>query len=1309
MMDGGTFDLDSLMTQAKLGKLPSESSAGTPPSIPDHPAPDGSGATTNLSDADYYTMTGKSGGAALPQVNLPQINTGGDPAKAQGSSGSGILALPAPGSPVSPPSAAIDVSGARPETAMPQPFDIDNLMTLGIHGKLPPPSSQSVQAPQMTGISRQLALPASGVAAGLVQAAGFPGDVFKGLANATGQSTKYASRMGLPMANPDGLPVPPLSEADQPGQSGLAPLMGGQGSVPIGPSVEPWSGHNPLDTQSLMGLTNAAGITNRPDLQPQNNLEKYESAGAQGIGMVVPTALTGGVSTIPNALRLMRQGIGMGVGSEAGGDLGQAVGGTPGRVIGSLAGGVAPGGVAALSRMAAPTVTPLVQSALPILNSTRQDLAARSFASANTPEVRVALANPTEHVPGSPATSYQVTGNSDLGAAEKAVANQAQYKGAFSNLADLQNEKRVAAIQGQSPAGADTSEIAPWFRDKLQRMRDVEGLSVGGNRTATKGAVDALGNPTTAHEAGAAVKTANAERRAPEVAASDAALSGAQARAGQAVEQMGGAVPSSPEERTNAVQLFGRRSRADLDQRNEAARVATSRLYDAVDPDGELVVDMSGIKKAARDIAKDIPKNAAKLEGDAGAILGVAQMQPKAQLFKEVGALRSRITDAMRTELSDNGRSQTYRRLSQLLGAVDDTLTHGVESAVEADAGAADRLASMMREEPDGSVAGQGSGRGVAEGEPQGPGSVRGSGGTEGEGSERPGTGRGNSAVETASADGELPGNLTDLERSIYGDLIPKPEPESNLTPNFDPDAAARYRAANASHATRVATYDEAPGIGPVLESGSRKGEWKLGDALVPSRLFQRGAAGAEVGDALIKAAGSPDAAIKILGDYPAYSLRQEAEKMGALSVKDYEKWAGPKGFGPILDKFPELKNRFDTAAKASAVLDDLKQERAAIDAANPIDPGWGDAQTIEKFVQRGPKGYEGAAKLVDAIGDSPTARDATRDYLASSLRDAAEIKTGPNAGTLDDPSYKRWMKDYGGFLSHPSMADARTAFEDAGRAQQSLDAAAAAHREAQNVYLKSVARHFLPDDVDPVEAIGKILGSDMANSQMADLARQTANDPMARKAIQAAVIKNMLKRVSSTNARGEDLDAINLRNNEVQKFVARSAGPDGPLRHVMEPDQLKAINAVATDIRQSNRAIGGGRNTEGSMTAFNTSARENDSHSGSPATIIGGMEVAGHIGERLLDTQWGRVIGAIMVPLLQAARRAGFQTVNDIRAAALLNPSKMSALLARLPTEAELPSRIAAIRAQLAAIGALSVAHGANDNQSNQPRSAAK
>lgn len=1473
MPDG--FDLDSVMSQAAQGKLPGQPApqqgmprtsevpaSSLPPRVADHPAPDGSGGTTSLSDADYYKYKGQSSGA-LPQVNLPQITTGGNPSQAQGAGGTGILALPAPGSPQN---QVIDVSGAKPEqpastgTSGPAPFDIDGLMTQAKLGKLPPPAAPP--APQMTGIGRLPAMAGSGLAQGAVGLLGFPGDIAHGVTALGG-----AQAAGELQGNP----FPAAPTFNEPGKFSAFPVLTPQAlaAAPGKQQITPPTGHNPIDTETLTGLTNAMGLTNRPDLQPQGLGENLLSGASKGVGMVAPTMLTGGVSTVPAALRLLRTGAAMGVGGEGGGMVGQALGGTPGALIGGALGSVAPSlGAAAIMR-GARAMGPMIQNALPVTQGAREAVAARSFAPANTPEIRAALAAPKELVPNSPVTSYQATGNPFLGAQERGIANRVQYKPAFDEVRQAQNAARVASIKGQAPKDADVGGIIPWFRGRLERMRAEEGMDTGEQRAVTQNAVDAMGNPIAPHEAGATVRGAVEGVRAPVVAQSDRAIEGAQRRAETATSGIGG------EPAEHAVQQHGTRMRGEASTGElpgtglEGARIpvrdAASRLYDAVDPEGKLALNVGEVGKTARDLLKDVnPRMGGQLEAHEAPVLNAAATLRGVELFSDLRSLRSHVSTALRELAQGPGTgSPAYRRMTLLMDSIEDAMSKGAGDAARGSGEVAERLAKLAEEEH-GPVVGESGGPGHEAGAGGGEIGVPVPGGAEGQGTQRPGNAPGPGAVAVTQPGRQLQSlvdfviskggvkesrgdlrandlqlvhhraggrllnpkgmNADDMARLAHDEGFPTPDlnsftnqlasatpvyrshemaeasaarqqarettqeqhermmaaanvdeavstlgvrlspqeqahatelalhgahPEDavrqavragdedvfqrnaehnavgapgvplgaaqaempvgreQLTANFAPEDAQALRRANAAWADYKERFGKGA-VGNVLQSSSKvPGGYRVPDSMVPSALFTKGPKGAETADSLIAATGSSAAALHVLGDYPAYSLRQAAEEMGTLNVKKYDAWM--TAHQAVMDKFPELKASFDTAAKARAVLDDLKNQRAAIDAANPIKPGWGDAEVMQRFVQPGPKGYEAAENLIKATGDSPTAKAATRDYLASSLREAAEIKSGPNAGTLDLGAYQRWLKQYGSFLSHPSMADVRQSFGEAGVAQAELDAAAAAHQRAQRAYESSVARHFLPDDTDPVSAIGKILGSGNPGAQMADLARQTASDPKARESIQAAVIRYMLRRLESNNPVGTSLEETYLKANESQNFIRQHVGTEGEgaLRQIMTPEQLEALNNVALDMRRSNLSISGNKNPGGSDTGLITSAREADEHAASPATMFGLMEVAGDVGEKVLDTKWGRVVGAIGVPLLNLARKAGFHTINDLRAEALLHPDKLSALLARLPTtESQMSSRFTAIKGQLAALSAVSGTRAANENsqQTLQP-----
>lgn len=201
-------------------------------------------------------------------------------------------------------------------------------------------------APQMAGTAREIALPASGVAKGLVSVAGLPGDIVRGIGYVGGNQA--ASEMA-------GNPFPPgvagTPSSGWPTSAADALPQGAQVTEGRAPIAAP-SFHNPLDSESLLGLTQKLGITDRSDLFPQNARERYEGAAAQGVGAALPAVLTGGLSasrSIPDLARALIQGGAGGAGAQAGGELGGAVGGPTGSLIGTglgavLAGKFAPGG-----------------------------------------------------------------------------------------------------------------------------------------------------------------------------------------------------------------------------------------------------------------------------------------------------------------------------------------------------------------------------------------------------------------------------------------------------------------------------------------------------------------------------------------------------------------------------------------------------------------------------------------------------------------------------------------------------------------------------------------------------------------------------------------------------------------------------------------------------------------------------------------------------------------------------------------------------------------------------------------------------
>jgi hypothetical protein len=752
-------------------------------------------------------------------------------------------------------------------------------------------------------------------------------------------------------------------------------------------------------------------------------------------------------------------------------------------------------------------------------------------------------------VPDSQPTTFQLTGDQGLGNLERVVAKS--NPDVFLGRMGEQNQARVAALSGLAPESASPDAIGGFFRGQLSDIDAAHTAQIDAARTAAR----------------------------------------------EAVNQMGGAAPLTDANTASALQGFGQRLRAGLDAFNTAARARVSQLYKDVDPDGTLALGMAPIRQAANDIVAARPANAAPLSGDVAGIFQTARSLPDVQPFGEAAALRSRITDAMRAELYDNGRSQTYRTLTQLQKAIDNTLDGGVnqravaeDAAVKSgqiapeqtilgrfktgqggggsrqtiDAGAWRQVdpnevfppgrSFRMNQttgksevfEPNAGVqagrsdaalgAGQGavpgtaggvagglSGSRQAPGLPQGAGNNVPPGGLSG-----PGGGNRDLAAQTAALAqkwGLAPGRPTALE------------------PNFDAAALARSRAANAEHAERVATYDEAPGVGAVLGTGRRAGEWRLGDSQVAATLFNSGKGAAERVQAFLKAGGSSQALVADLKDYAAFSLRHAAEEAdGTLNPAKAERWL--RAHDEALSAFPDLKAKFSNAATQRQMVDDAMARHVA----------------------------------------------------------------------------------------------AREAIED------------------------SAARRFL-GDADPVITMGRILRSDTADATMADLAQRTAANPAARAGLQRAVVDFIMQELRSNTVVGAERS---LQPDKFLRFVQKSSGALGT---IFSPEQVEAIQNVATDLQRSQRSVTGTKLPGGSNTPQDLAAGEQHG-GGHPSTVgmLAAMEGLGEVGGEALGP-WGKVLGIIGTPILNHMRQAGLSSVNNLVERAMMNPELARTLLEQFPT----------------------------------------
>jgi hypothetical protein len=377
-------------------------------------------------------------------------------------------------------------------------------------------------------------------------------------------------------------------------------------------------------------------------------------------------------------------------------------------------------------------------------------------AASDLPAAQTALdAQPSQLVPGSLPTTFQLAGDQGLGQLERAqrTANPAP----FLERAGDQNAARVGALGDLSPENANPGSV----RDLLQQHMQT---------------IDATG---------------------------DAAVQGAQQAAQQQFDAAGGRM---------TPQGYGSAMRDQLEAAKAATKQQESVLWKAIDPDGTLAINGTPVKAAAEQIATEKPNTAAPMSGDEAGIFQATKFLGTGSPFSQFSALRSRLLDGIRTEAAANGQSQAWRRMQMLRGAMDATMENTADGVAQqqeqavasgtmtpeqtmlaklAQNAQAHYLSSDARIPSAIKQLAAGGGPGVYSGASPSGGSPGIAGGL-GEGG-APGRGFGSAPVNTG--------------------LQSEPQPVAT----FDADAAARYRAAADATKARAQTFNN-PVVGPVLQ-----------------------------------------------------------------------------------------------------------------------------------------------------------------------------------------------------------------------------------------------------------------------------------------------------------------------------------------------------------------------------------------------------------------------------------------------------------------------------------------------------------
>lgn len=579
-------------------------------------------------------------------------------------------------------------------------------------------------------------------------------------------------------------------------------------------------------------------------------------------GAAVPQmakTLFGAADSVPRAAANAFVGATSGAGGQAAAELVPEKWKPAAQLAGGLAGGGIGAALTAVPRMAGIGIDAMGRYFEPLTEAGRQKLAGRTLAAgaenpAGTLDTLQNVGAP-ELVPGSKPTTFQATGDIGLGSMERAAETEAPA--VFNQRRAEQNAARVEALGQVEPHGS--AHLVPQFLK--QHLADLD--------ARTQAAVDA-------------------------------AATGAQAKAA--------ALPGVGEPAE-----FGSAIRGAITDAKATVKTDERALWQAVDPKGDLALDAAPVRQAATRITQELPSTAKPLSGEEKAIVETAAGMRGVVPFSDITALRSRVTDAMREELRNNGETQTYRRLTQLRGSVEDAISQAVEgkAAQESKAVASGAMsaedtmaASLHRRTEEWRAARQ----------------------AEAGQDLRASAGDGSAARATPVAG---PPGASLSERGQPGDSAGNQGVQGSdpLVPNFNQAAKERLAAASAATKARAQTFNQGP-VGDVLRTQGAQGNFRVMDSAVGPKFFRPGPTGGQTVQKLIDAVG-PQKALDTLADHAANRLRATAmDADGTVNPAKLEGFL--KSHAEALKAFPALKAQFADAAKATEAIGQAAAARKA-------------------------------------------------------------------------------------------------------------------------------------------------------------------------------------------------------------------------------------------------------------------------------------------------------------------------------------------------------------------------------------------
>jgi hypothetical protein len=724
-----------------------------------------------------------------------------------------------------------------------------------------------------------------------------------------------------------------------------------------------------------------------------------------------------------------------------------------------------------------------------------------------------------ELVPGSRATTAQVTGDMGQQVLERALATS--NKEPWLLRMGEQQAAQSRAVRGTAPE-ADIQALPRRLAESKQQMIQALDDHIARLTTDAADRASALGGLGGPAAAGSRIEQAMRP-----------IWENALAKAQSATEGLGG---------TERAAINGARLRDAVQAVYGQAKSAADVLWnDFRNRYWEHAVPVRNVLEAAKDVRGQIGKYGAML-GDSteGRLLSSLSAEKPLMTLGQIDDLRKavgKMISDFEPTMADRGDAPALARMRRLYGALNEALDTASEKLINTEKAAVAK--GEMRPEDTTAAFEQWVLNELRQ--------YRANQGTVDLAATGTGDGRSAGTTELSPAPGGEGQGRGPMGRAPGAEGVP------DGAPLLPPEGARAYRDARDAAAQYLRLDDSLAGTVRRADLPSE----------VPAIVFRQGPKGADTIREIRAQIGADNPNFEAgLREAATRSLRDSGavDANGVLNPERYAAWA--RRHAEALSEIPDTARAIRDAADAGANMRSLE----------PYVPGTPPEVLPTHFFRAGPAGAEGVRELRRMIGPQ-AADDIMADYGASLIQSKAVVN-----GMVDEGRLRSLTQSYAGaFGEVPAL---RAAANDAAEAAKIVAEAARARKDALANMERSAFGKIagMSTDAEVRSKIGTLLGSASGERELGRLIADLKASPdseMALAGLRRAAAEHVADRLTANGeAFGQGLDSARMKSDQAQSYIRAN---ESRLRLALGDDGFDVLEKIALDLKRQQRSLTGG------------------------------------------------------------------------------------------------------------------------------------